>query len=204
MATIELPADQAPMLLQEAARRLRGAPGHQRRLVTGGDPDAMYPVPSADQFVNELGDPCEYLHAGDLEAIANALLRDETPELTGARLARVRYLWRREGGSSHGRRRLGRCQRASGLLQYWADCDFIIWLAADHLRECNATAYQVESLVYHELLHISTDETGRPSVRGHDWEGFVTEILRYGLCWPDVRRVGEAVQQLRLDLGGGA
>lgn len=204
MATVEVPADQSPTLLEEAALRLRDARGHGRTLVTGGDPDAVYPVPSAAQFVNELGDPCEYLHAGDLEEIASALLQDDTPELMGARFARIRYLWRREGGSSHGHRRLGRCQRASGLLQYWADCDFIIWLAADHLREFNVTAYQVESLVYHELLHITTDEAGRPAIRGHDWEGFVAEILRYGLCCPDVRRVGEAVQQLRLDLGDGA
>ena len=77
-------------------------------------------------------------------------------------------------------------------------------LPADQAPSMEATAYQVESLVYHELLHVTTDEKGRPSVRGHDWEGFVSEILRYGLCWPDVRRVGEAVQQLRLDLGDGA
>src|SRR5690606_29410832 len=76
MATVELPADQEPTLLEEAARRLRGARGHRRTLVTGGDPDAVYPVPAAAQFVNELGDPCEYLHAGDLEEIANALLQD--------------------------------------------------------------------------------------------------------------------------------
>ena len=205
MATVAFPADQAPILLEEAARRLRGAPGLGGfQLVTGGDPNDVYPVPRHDQFVDDFGEPIDYLHGGDIEEIANALIATEAPELRHASHARIRYLWRRQGGGSHGRVVLGRCHRASGMLRYWADCDFVISLSADHLRDMQATAYQVEALVYHELLHITTDMYGRLTLRGHDWEGFVLEILRYGLWKADLEQIGDAVQQLRLDLGDGA
>lgn len=163
----------------------------QRVLITGGDPDARYLVPEEDLFDAERAGG--FLVAPDLEAIGRALagryiafghLRDMV----------VTYLWREKGGKSHGRETLGACQKPTGLLRHFSGSDFVIWLAADHLREREAKAYEVEAIVFHELLHTGSNDDGDPVLIGHEWEGFGAEIEQYGVVATGASYLASAMQ----------
>ena len=115
----------------------------------------------------------------------------------------IEYLWKKKGGKRLGANRMGACGKPSGLLKHYAATDFVIWLAADHLREENYTQDQIEALMFHELSHIAVpeeDESGDltpPKLAPHDFEGFVADVERYGFWEPSLKRMGRAVQ-LRL------
>jgi len=178
-------------------RRLRHPPD--------GDPDQPYPVPGEEQF-----DPgIKFIESAELNAIGGALcsatsdgeLQRTTRGLT------VRYLWKAEGGRHHGANILGKCVKPSGLVRHFSGADFVIWLAADHLRAHNggapATRFQIEACLYHELKHIGVEEdeeTGdeKPVLRPHDLEEFNAVILRYGAWDEAVELAAAAFTQMPL------
>jgi len=112
----------------------------------------------------------------------------------------VIFLWKREGGAEHDRARLGQCQKAGGLLKYFALVPWVIWVAADHCETHQLTRHQIEALVFHELLHAgeAEDKEGnkKAKVIGHDAEMFASEITRYGLWKTDLRMVARAFEQV--------
>lgn len=122
---------------------------------------------------------------------------------------RIEYLYKRKGGVSGGRAVFGNCIKTSGLVKYFATdarrsiVDYVIWIAADAVRDTRMALWQLEALLYHELLHISvetnekTDEE-KLTTRAHDWEGFNAEIDAYGLWWSDLKSMGQHVRQLKL------
>jgi hypothetical protein len=166
----------------------------QRRLVTDGDPDAPVKVPPASYF----GDK-EYADAPALERIAQALINCYA-ELGLLHEVRVRVLWRAKGGKTRGKVTLGKCQKPTGLLGLYADCDFLVWIAADHCRDYHLSAWQLEAALYHELLHITLDESDeddaeeRLVLRDHEFGGFLRELERYPDWHTDLRRMRETVQ----------
>jgi len=129
-------------------------------------------------------DPDEepFAAAEDLDALLAHLIQKHR-ELNWLSEWRVKVLWKAEGGMSRGKVTLGRCTMATSLLKHFADCRWIIWLAADHCLELEMTDHQVEALLYHELLHcrLSGRDGDRPGIRGHDAELFFGEVNRYGL-----------------------
>jgi hypothetical protein len=135
----------------------------------------------------------DFMHAPALAACA-AWLIESYSELSHISGADVKYLWKKVGGASKGHLTLGKCVKASGLVSYFSDAAFIIWAGADNCREEELSTRQIEALVYHELKHITQDpETKALVLVGHDWEGFVSEVERYGQWRP-----GRAAAQLRL------
>lgn len=149
-------------------------------------------APSAALF----GD-ADYLAAGDLERLADAL-RAEHPghfrHLAGVGLA---VLWKKKGGTARGQARLGQCQKTSGLARFWGEADFAIWLAADHLF--GAGPDRIASALFHELLHLGTDEeTGEPTLVGHDVEAFFQEVAARGLWHGALVRAREVFVQAPL------
>lgn len=181
-------------------------------------PDAVSGILSADPdrhpFVppDEYFDDDDYLESRELEKIGAALIA-HWPEfgfLQNAN-ARIAYRWKRKGGKAKGKAVLGQCQKPSGLLKHFADCDFVIWIAADHARVMNLTNRQMEALVYHELSHCwweeDEDETSetygemRLAIRGHDDELFWSEIARYGPLDDQRKRTAETFQQVALPAG---
>lgn len=163
----------------------------------GGDPERGVQPPPAEAFVDEGGERTPFLPAPELADLAAQLLARHT-HLAHLLGLEVVYLWKAEGGKSAGQDVLGKCQKPSGLLRHFSQADFVIWLAADHLRARLLSARQVEALLYHELLHTAIDDEGRPAVRGHDWAGFTREIEHYGLYLEDIRRIDQALRQTRL------
>lgn len=86
---------------------------------------------------------------------------------------------------------LGKCQRPSGLLGYFSECDFVVWFAANNCRDIGITRWQMEALIFHELKHAKMEDDQAVSVP-HDWEGFGEEVQVYGLWKADIAMVAEA------------
>lgn len=157
---------------------------------------ADYGVPQDAEF----GDT-DYLPAPGLERIGDSHIH-HMAEFAHLHDAAIVFLWKRKGGGGRGRETLGKCQKPSGLLLHFAECTFVIWCAADHVRMHELTLRQVEALVYHELCHatVKEDPHGERTwvTAPHDVEAFTPEIRRYGLWKEDLQHMGAAVLQLEL------
>ncbi len=182
-----------------------------RALVTGGDPDERYPVPSKDRFVvdawwdtlhgdDEEPERHDFIAAADVERIAAGLIGRHDATFRHLGELGVAYRWKRAGGASGGKATLGKCVKTSGLVKHFGGVAFVIWLAADHCRRLRLTRWQVEALVYRELLHTDRDDKGKPTVAPCDFQGFAKEIEHYGLWQPDLALAGRAIQGLQLPL----
>jgi len=183
--------------------RVLNAPDRKRELVTGGDPDARYPAPSENTM-----EGVEFAQAADLEEIGQALIYAHRATFSHLDSLTVTYLWRAKGGKSAGKPVLGKCQKPAGLLAYFANTSWVIALAADHARDFGLSRWQVEGVLFHELLHAGEDvKTMEPSLLPHDTEVFAAEIEEYGLWSSDLCFVAKAFRtveqlQLPLDLAG--
>lgn len=163
----------------------------RRQLVNGGDPNQEYFVPPKELFSGG------YLPAGDLQRIADALLEARPEDLAAHVDYSVVYLWKEKGGSSQGKLTLGKTTLARGLLRHFAQVDFVIWLAADHLHDIEASKFVIEAVVYHEMLHVIEGDDG-PSLRPHDFTGFAEELKHYGDYLPDLMVARKAFEQIPL------
>lgn len=166
-----------------------------RKLITGGDPEQLFPVPSEQDF-DKAGS--EYLDAPDLETIGEALI-DKQGGFGHLREMKITYLWKMKGGTRAGKAILGKCQRPTGLLAKFCDAEFIVWLAADHHAAFRSTRFQVEATVFHKLCHTDHDEQNdEPRLVPHDFEAFCREVELYGAWRPDLEKAAQTFQQLRL------
>lgn len=165
-----------------------------RHLVTEGDPDAAFPVPTDDYFRSD------YLDAPEIKKVGVALMENRLRALDDGELL-VDFVWRRHGSISSGNAVLGKTRKLSGVARYYAlGTHFLIEIAADFTQ--GFTRYQMEALVYHELLHITREEkedkAGMSEVvyglRGHDAELFYDELETYGLWRRDLSRLADVVQ----------
>ncbi len=175
-----------------------------RALVTGGDPDVRLGlIPGNEAFKsdpNRAEPDLDFAAAVYVERVASALIARHDTLFKHLRALKVEYLWRYAGGKSGGKATLGKCVRPSGLPKYYSEADFIVWLAADNCRAAFLDAYQLEALIFHELLHAAVTEKGKTAVAPHDAEVFIRGIEEYGLWMRDLAAVGRAVQGLQLPL----
>lgn len=166
-----------------------------RQLVTDGDPEAVFPVPEDDYF------RADYLAADDIKKVGTAIIENKLRELDDGELL-IDYAWKRQGSVSGGNAILGKCRKLSGVARYYAmGSHFLVEIAADFTR--GMTRYQMEALVYHELLHITREEKEDKAgnvteivygTRGHDAELFYDELEEYGLWRRGLNRLADVVQ----------
>ena len=158
-------------------------------------------IPSFEEYY-QLDQP-DFMAKSSLEEMASGLIGN-WPELNILDDFRIRYLWKAKGGATGGRPTLGKTVLTSGLLQFFGECDWVIWLAADHCRAMEFSDEHVEALLYHELLHCQVDEEadGKLGLQGHDFEGFYREIERYGFWTQDLATTRDSIQA-RLAFDGG-
>lgn len=137
----------------------------------------------------------DYLPAPSIEKVGEALrLRHNMPTEIS-----ITYVWKRKGGKSQGKEKLAFCNKVSGLARYYAAVDFVIWFAADNLRELNFSQDQYEALIHHELQHAGVDpDTLDPIVVGHDFEGFRENVEHYGLWLRDLAAAKESFAQAKM------
>lgn len=136
-------------------------------------------VPDPDTFADD------FMPAEDLTMLYDQLIKD-FPETHGfLPQVDVKVVWKKTGGKSAGKEKLAKCVKTSGLARYFAQADFIIWLAADHVLEREMSDAQIRSCLSHEMRHIAwvvNDETGegKADIVGHDLEMFLSEVTELG------------------------
>jgi hypothetical protein len=164
-----------------------------KRLITGGDPEALFSVPPVAEFDQEGTD---FLPAPDIQRIAYALIA-ERPEFGFLTDASLEFVWKRKGGANGGHAVLGKCQKPSGLLKHYSAADFVFTFSADHCRDMGLTAWQMEALIDHELRH-AHEEDGTYSTVGHDYEGFTAELRHYGFWGEGLKAIKRGMRQMPL------
>ena len=155
--------------------------------------------PQDDEFFGK-----DFMPAEALDALARDL-SGRHEELHFLRDYDLQVLWKRTGGAKGGRGVLGKCYSPTGLMRFYSGKDWVIWLAADHIRAHGFNAQQTEALLYHEMLHCKVEEQpDRPpkvTTVSHDIEAFNKEIERYGLWMQDLVDTAEVMgHQLALQL----
>lgn len=160
-----------------------------------------FEVPGDSQFYIEK-DEVEFIKDDRLTELGNALIA-ERGCFHDLQSRKIVFLWKRQGGKTKGKVTLGKCQKPSGILAYFAASDFIIWVAADHARENQLTNWQMEALVFHELKHcdVDYDDKGelKLAINPHDLEAFVDEVRIYGAWKSDIERMAGAFQPTLFD-----
>lgn len=157
-----------------------------------------FAIPAKNDFVGK-----DYLEAPELAEVGRKLIRhyyNDFAHLVGANIV---YLWKEKGGESGGMATLGKCIRPTGLAAYFATdedeaqrVNYVIWAAADHLRENRASARTVHALIFHELKHTAFVD-GKYIVVNHEFEGFAREIEEFGMWTNSIRRIAEACETVK-------
>jgi hypothetical protein len=159
------------------------------------DSEASGLVPNDSDFHGKL-----YRDAPELANIAEELIQRHG-FLEDLEHCDVRWYWKRKTGVSKGRVKIGFMKRASDLLGHFSGADFIGWLSATTARDGKFTSEQVEAAVFHQLLHIGSDDKGNWIFMPHDFEGFGQEVRHYG-TWTEGLKLGgtafAAAQQMGL------
>lgn len=169
--------------------------------VTGADPFASYHVPIG------YGD---FYQASDLQDIAEVLIERRFKNWPqGESAPTVSYFWKSKGGAKGGKGIFGKLSKATGLVGALLNTEYVLWLAADLVRDSRYSNFQVEALLYHEMLHIAfevedPDEKGegrlKYTTRAHDVEAFSEEVETYGFWDGELKGFSRAVQgRLRLE-----
>lgn len=163
------------------------------------DPDRPVPIPEDHHFIDDEDHETDFLQAQELRGIALNLINTHETRFSHLANASFVVLWKRIGGSKAGKFTLGQTQRTGGLVRFYAEVEFVIWLAADHLRILKPDRKQIDALLFHELCHIAWDPMkGRRYIVGHDFQGFIAEVKEYGAWMKDLELAARVMQQLPL------
>lgn len=171
--------------------------GGATAMTTATRPAVHVRVPTSEQF-----EGAEFMPAPELSGLFDQLVRDY-PETHGhLQWIDVKVLWKAKGGKSQGKSRLGYCAKTSGLAKFFADADFVIWLAADVVLEREMTDSQIRAAVSHEMRHIGWEEDedgpGKAVIVGHDAELFLSEIRELGAWHEFIGQAADAFSQAGL------
>jgi hypothetical protein len=141
-----------------------------------------FKVPSPAEFGGR-----DWLQDARLDALGARLIQEHISFDHLASLD-IDYLWKRKGGNSQGKATLGQCAKPGSRERYYGAGHFVVWIAADYVRDLGMTERQVEALLYHELCHAGMDiEKGTLTIWPHDFEGFTDELKHYGTWQTDLK-----------------
>lgn len=144
-----------------------------------------FPVPADKHFDDEDAD---YIDANDLREIATKLIEGDEKQFWHLKEISIRYAWKRKGG-----RFFGKCESVTGSKEFLAGgkYNFLIWLAADNVRDSKLSREQVTALVCHEICHIAWKDN-RVRLVTHDFEDFYYVVRKYGAILPDLELARDA------------
>lgn len=157
-------------------------------------------VPHTTDFTDVVGLVVEYLPAPEIRELAMELIA-KYPELAELDDYEINFLWRKEGGNRRGDAVLGNMSVTSGLTKYFTECDYVLWMAADHFREFQLSDHQIEAALFHQLCHAKIKDE-KPTIRPHDIEGFRSELQRYGAWTSELKSAKDAFAQATLPIFG--
>jgi len=132
--------------------------------------------------------PQSFYDAEPVSEIAERLISSYHPELG---TARIKFLFQEKAGKKGGKTVLGKTQKVSGVLEHFADCDFLIIVAQD---QWNDLPSQKRTALIDHLLERCTgvedeEDPGAPmkwSTREPDVNEFATILQRYGAWTEDL------------------
>lgn len=159
----------------------------------GSSKTNLYPVPEDTEFeMSESG----FISAPGLERLASLLIGCYAEKFDHLSRLKIRYAWKRKGGTSKGKAKFGAVQAITGAAQFVSgeQVEYLVWVGADNVRDNNFTEYQVEALLFHELCHFGFVD-GELCLVGHDFEGFADELGYYGLWNQSIKSFGAAVAE---------
>lgn len=152
---------------------------------------ARISIPTKESFGTE-----PYKSASDLSILGAAVIGKFPDRFKAAQKFELRYLWKASGGSQFGKPHYGDCQRTDGLVKHFAGCDFVVWFAADHLRDTAFMQKQLEALMFRCLCHIGVNEnTGSPQYLGPDFVGYRDELANYGFWDAPLAELAKVIRQ---------
>jgi hypothetical protein len=166
-------------------------------MTTATAPAIHVRVPLEEQFGG-----ADFMPAPELTALYEQLITDY-PETHGhLHWVEVKLAWKRKGGKKNGQNNLAFCQKLSGAAKYYADADFLIWLAADEVLAREMTDREIRACVSHEMRHVGWDVdeegNGKAVILGHDVELFFSEVREIGGWNEMLREAASAFEQAPL------
>lgn len=138
----------------------------------------------------------DFLESGPIERIGERLIHDRFPDLSQFKIA---FLWKKRGGARRGQARFGSTQMPTGLLAFYCEYTFVIWLAADTFREAHWGSAEIEAALFHELCECGTDDDGNPRLQWYDFTGFTKEFREYGAWNAELKDMTDVVQLTLFD-----
>lgn len=146
----------------------------------------------------------DFKDAEELDAICRELIQNKEAFAHLSHIS-ITCLWKAEGGKSKNKPTLGKVVKVSGLLSFYTDSEYVIWLAADHNRTWSTDGtglmprLTIEAEIFHELKHLGYDpKEGEVIMVDHDAEMFFDELSTYGMWRHSLKAAGEACRQLSL------
>lgn len=142
--------------------------------------------------------PQSFFDAEAVAEVADRLIGNYHPELA---TARIKYLFQEKAGKKGGKAVLGVTKKVSGVLEHFADCDFLIVLAQDQWADLDSS--KRTALVDHLLERCTGEEDpDEPSAamkwktREPDVHEFSTILQRYGAWTEDLVGFCQVAQNL--------
>lgn len=125
--------------------------------------------------------------------------------------ATILYLMTTKNTMRSGKLVLGKATKPAGLVRFLSSAHVAQEEPADFIITLNSTAWeerltesQKEALLDHELCHcgyeLNGDDEVKWVIRPHDVEEFAEIIERHGLWEPELERMADAIEQLKLPL----
>lgn len=150
-----------------------------------GPPEPKFKIPTDEDFAAQK--ERDYIFDFELEEAGRKMIA-AYPELTHLDELRLRFAWKRRGGTSQGKPNLGGLVRGNALLRALGETDYVFWLAADNCRQWLIETEHRDAALYHQMCHASIDEFGKPENKAHEVEMFTSEVQRFGLWSIDLKR----------------
>lgn len=139
-----------------------------------------------------------------VEELARSLMGSYHPELS---TARIKYLFQEKAANKGGRPVLGKVQKCSGLLEHFADCDFIVIVAQDKWNDLESS--KRVALVDHLLERCTGEEDPEDpgadmvwKTREPDVHEFATILKRYGAWTEDLQgfcAIAQGLDEIEID-----
>ncbi len=158
-----------------------------------------YDVPFESQFNNR-----DLLEAPGLRAIGERLIASATEDDGFDHLhgIEIHWFWKRRGGTQGGNPRYAGIKRPSSFEKHYTGgrVIYMVWLAADHVREAKFTPEQIEACLYDQLCRTDVDPDDHDAYRiiGPDFVGSIRTLQRFGVWNADLREAAARIQQLPL------
>ncbi len=142
--------------------------------------------------------PQSFSEAEPVEQIAQQLIASYHPELA---TARIKFIFQEKAGKKGGKVILGKTQKVSGILEFYAECDFLICVAQD--TWIDLASDKKTALVDHLLERCTGIEDAEDpgadikwSTREPDVNEFATILGRYGAWTEDLAGFLSVAQSL--------